>query len=338
MNDVSVVMCTYNGAAFVEEQLASILSQTHAPAEIIVRDDGSTDSTLDIVRRIVAASHIPVRCAVNATRLGFADNFLTACRAAKGTYIAFSDQDDRWKDRKLELSCEALERRHANLCVHPVELIDSAGALISRQASTGAEKLLERPDPLGNFYGFTMTFRRSLLDKIPAGLRGLDPHTRGAPLSHDRWVYFLATTFGRTVILGEHLAQYRQHGDQLYGGERARSLGERITTKIAAGEAQSVYLAEFAAHLSRLLSTPPAGEDITAWRTGESRWRRLEKTYLRRAHFYGRRSTMKRASSLIGNVQEGIYAPQASGGLGGRGLLEDVTVVLASGLAGRRVA
>lgn len=336
MSDVSVVMCTYNGAGFVEEQLRSILDQTTPPAEIVVYDDRSTDATPDIVRRVGAGTDVPIRFSVNASRLGFADNFLAACRAATGTYIAFSDQDDRWMPRKLEAARTALVEYGACLCTHAVELIDAAGNVLSTPSGGAGATLLERPDPFGNFYGFTMTFERSLLNRIPADVRGLDPHSPGAPLSHDRWVYFLATTFGRTVVLDEPLAQYRQHAGQLYGGEQARGLGERIATKIAVGERQSAYLAAFAAHLADLLESSPPGVETDAWRSGAARWRRLHNRYTDRARFYGRSSAWARAATLLSSCSRRAYTEPSAGGLGHRRLLEDVAVALVSALPASR--
>ncbi|RYE14019.1 MAG: glycosyltransferase, partial [Sphingobacteriaceae bacterium] len=98
---VSVVMCTYNGAAFVAEQLQSILQQTYPLKEILVFDDASTDETVAILQTI-AAHHSLIRLHFNTTNIGFTRNFEQAMLAATGDAIAITDQDDIWKNTKIE--------------------------------------------------------------------------------------------------------------------------------------------------------------------------------------------------------------------------------------------
>src|SRR4051794_8903703 len=94
---VSVVMCTYNGALYVQEQLESIMQQTYSNLELIVFDDASTDDTFEIIQGL--ANKDP-RLAVhrNENNVGYNVNFSRACEAAKGYYIAISDQDDIWEE------------------------------------------------------------------------------------------------------------------------------------------------------------------------------------------------------------------------------------------------
>lgn len=98
---VSVVMCTYNGAEFLRQQLNSILAQTYPIREIIVQDDGSTDATVAIIREY-AALHPEIRFFQNERNLGFNENFRTAILRATSTFVAISDQDDVWFPNKIE--------------------------------------------------------------------------------------------------------------------------------------------------------------------------------------------------------------------------------------------
>src|SRR5688572_15202828 len=98
---VSVVLCTYNGAAYLEQQIASILAQTYPIAELLIFDDASTDNTVAIARQ-VTASYAQARIVVNKTNLGYNANFSQGLQAAKSEVIAISDQDDYWLPQKLE--------------------------------------------------------------------------------------------------------------------------------------------------------------------------------------------------------------------------------------------
>jgi len=99
--NVSVVLCTYNGQLYIKEQLESILSQTIPPSEIIICDDGSNDDTVLIVNQYVA-NHPQIKFFQNPVRLGYNKNFEKAIALASGDYIAISDQDDIWVSTKIE--------------------------------------------------------------------------------------------------------------------------------------------------------------------------------------------------------------------------------------------
>lgn len=98
---ISVVLCTYNGAAFIEEQLSSILTQTCAIDELIIVDDKSTDDTIAIIKSI-REKFSCIQLYENIERLGAIKNFEKALPLAKNELIAVSDQDDIWHPQKLE--------------------------------------------------------------------------------------------------------------------------------------------------------------------------------------------------------------------------------------------
>lgn len=103
---VSVVMCTYNGEQFVEQQIRSIISQTYPIYELLVFDDSSTDNTVSIVSAI--ASEYPfIKVIVNKKNIGFVKNFEQAIQSATGDVIAISDQDDIWINTKIEKMIKA---------------------------------------------------------------------------------------------------------------------------------------------------------------------------------------------------------------------------------------
>jgi glycosyltransferase involved in cell wall biosynthesis len=98
---ISVVVCTYNGAKYIEEQLASITGQTYAITEIIVVDDASSDDTFAILER-AAARDSRIALYRNDVNLGFTANFEKAMKMANHDFIAIADQDDIWHLHKVE--------------------------------------------------------------------------------------------------------------------------------------------------------------------------------------------------------------------------------------------
>ena len=99
---ISVAMASYNGEAFIREQIDSILNQNvKVPLELVVCDDCSTDSTKKILLEYSKKDE-RVRVFFNKKNIGFKKNFEKAVSLCKGEFIAFSDQDDIWELDKLE--------------------------------------------------------------------------------------------------------------------------------------------------------------------------------------------------------------------------------------------
>ena len=107
MKTVSVVMCTYNGAQYIREQLDSIVGQTYPIHELIIQDDGSTDETVAIIKEY-QAKYPFIKSYINEHNLGFNLNFKSAIMKATGDYVAISDQDDVWFPEKIEKQVKAI--------------------------------------------------------------------------------------------------------------------------------------------------------------------------------------------------------------------------------------
>lgn len=104
---ISVVLCTYNGAKFIKEQLESIIVQTLQPYEIIAQDDGSTDETMEILQDY-AKKYPFIKVYRNEKERGINNNFFSAIHRATGNFIAISDQDDIWMQNKLDIMTQSI--------------------------------------------------------------------------------------------------------------------------------------------------------------------------------------------------------------------------------------
>ena len=110
---VSVVMATYNGEKWIREQLDSIIEQTYPIYELIIQDDCSTDSTLNIIKEY-EEKYAFIHVHKNKKNLGYSENFKNVTLKASGDYIALADQDDIWYPNKLERQIEAIGK--SDLC------------------------------------------------------------------------------------------------------------------------------------------------------------------------------------------------------------------------------
>lgn len=220
---VSVAMCTYQGARFIREQIASVLDQTVAVDELVVADDGSRDGTLDLVRDAVASAARRVSLVVlppGPAPLGVTANFERALLAASGDVIALSDQDDRWRPDRIAAGLEALADDRVALAHADAAIIDDAGA------PTGAtlfESIGLRDSEValvGAGRGIEVLVRRNIVTGATAMVRA-DLVRAAAPFPadwvHDEWLAFVAAVTARLATSRRVVADYRLHGGNQIG-------------------------------------------------------------------------------------------------------------------------
>lgn len=206
---VSVVLGTYNGEAYLEEQLNSVLAQTYSPLEIITIDDGSTDSTVRILREY-AALDARIKVIVNERNLGFIRNFEKGCSLSTGDWIALCDQDDYWMPDKIEKMVNAIGEYpmvycDSVLCNQDLQpLGKKISDLVHYQSFDDARQLCV----FSRMYGHATLITRRLFDKAR-------PFLEEVP--HDGWLAYHATLYGGVHYLPEVLVKYRQHAGNVFG-------------------------------------------------------------------------------------------------------------------------
>lgn len=112
-------MATYNGTKYLRNQLESLSAQTRLPDELVVSDDGSSDSTLRILQDFADHAPFPVHILENQANVGYAGNFSRAVSATTGTLFFLCDQDNVWLPEKIEHMASYLnqhDRLHCLVC------------------------------------------------------------------------------------------------------------------------------------------------------------------------------------------------------------------------------
>ncbi len=210
---ISVAIATYQGEAYLREQLDSIQAQSVPPMEVIISDDQSEDATTHIVQEFAQQAPFPVRLLRNPARLGYAENFLRATSSCVGDLVAFCDQDDVWLERKLETCANFFEDPQVQLVCHSAQILYDESRLAFRFPDFRRLTVLPQGscDPLENRPGFSMVIRRNLLSVLPSA--GRPERLYG----HDQWAWFLASLTGSVVKVPDVLCHYRQHEANLFG-------------------------------------------------------------------------------------------------------------------------
>jgi glycosyltransferase involved in cell wall biosynthesis len=216
-------MCTYDGGAYLGEQLASIAAQTRPPDELVVCDDCSADDTRKIVDQFARAAAFPVRLYVNEKNLGSTRNFERAVELCQGELIALADQDDVWHTEKLRRIEEVFDAApDVALVFTDAEVVDENLRPLGRSLwelvgfDRGQQELLRRGRALDvllpgwTVTGATMAFRarhREMFLPIP----------RDISMIHDGWIASVISAVAEIAFIDERLILYRQHPRQQVG-------------------------------------------------------------------------------------------------------------------------
>jgi glycosyltransferase involved in cell wall biosynthesis len=322
MKRISIVMATYNGSRYLLPQLESLARQSMLPGELIISDDASTDDTYDLAIQFAKGAPFPTVVMRNPRRLGYIENFLCALTHSRFEYIAFCDQDDIWHPEKLAFCFAALTESNAVLCAHTANLIDTESRPIGLFTQGIAKDQIFSPltlPPWGLFLGFTQVFDARLLSLIPPASRGIEYLDPNKPLSHDRWIYFLASCFGDVVTLSKPLTDYRQHQANLYG-LRGDDLAHKVRKALNESAQNLLQHRDIARHRSNILLQVPDETKMRELRvqaeSAHKYWNRISELYDLRAQLYETDDLGKRLNLFGRLVAMGAYRQYTAGGLG----------------------
>lgn len=214
-DEVIILMGTYNGAEFIEEQLKSILMQTYKNWKLIIRDDCSTDKTVDIIRRYISKNK-NIKLLVGDKNIGQVRNFEELIKLCVGnSYVMFCDQDDVWKVDKIEKTIKAMKRVEENNEGKPV-LIYTKKTMVDATLNLICHETIEFKTDLFSIlcqnpvYGCTMMINHYLKEKM---LPFPDSVT-----CHDYWAALIASESGIIYLLDYESLYYRQHSANITGG------------------------------------------------------------------------------------------------------------------------
>jgi glycosyltransferase involved in cell wall biosynthesis len=216
MNSPSVVvmMSVYNGSKFLREQIDSILEQSGVAVRLLIRDDGSTDDTINILSSY--GDRIQV---ITGQNLGAAESFMEVAFRAPldADYFAFSDADDVWQTDKLARGISAIKDEGvAATYASPMHLVTETMEPIGPSIWLGARHSFGHALVQGGIGGATSIMNNKMFRLF----------RRERPqyvAFHDHWMYLLTMALGELVFDTESRILYRQHGSNTLGAAPSRS-------------------------------------------------------------------------------------------------------------------
>lgn len=200
---VAVIMSTYNGEKFIREQLDSILNQTYKNIEIVVRDDGSKDSTVEIVKEYMKNNSNIIL--YEGENLGFIKSFFELLKLADADYYAYADQDDVWIENKIELavnSLNKLDNTKPNMAFGNSDYYDESMKFIGAGPKNKKFSFLRALFSCCG-QGMTMTVNKKTRDMIIE-------NTPKNCFFHDWWTYLLCIGLGNVAYDNVTTVKYRR--------------------------------------------------------------------------------------------------------------------------------
>lgn len=162
---VSIVVPNFNGEKYIEETIKSVINQTHENWEMLIVDDCSTDSSIQIAKKY-GAEDSRIRIFENERQMGAAFSRNRALDEAEGDFVAFLDSDDLWEKNKLEVQLKFMLEKDVDFCYSSYRLIDENGNKLGR-CTRVPKKVSYRKMLFHDFTGcLTVIYRRKLFQKI----------------------------------------------------------------------------------------------------------------------------------------------------------------------------
>ena len=235
---IAILMATYNGARYLEQQIESILTQSERDWNLIIRDDHSTDGTREIIERYCSQDDRIIWLNDGNGKQGAKLNFGKLMEFAVDTYsyFMFCDQDDIWASEKISYSIKALQELEAQHGANVPLLVYTNFSFVGEDLSKlkrvadvapfySADEIFNTLFVTNVIYGCTVAINRSLVKlsiPIPADCE-----------NHDYWIAFVASALGHIRYLDQTTVLYRQHGRNVTSVYKSGTFRGRINKLLA---------------------------------------------------------------------------------------------------------
>jgi len=233
---VDILLATYNGIKYIEEQLVSIFEQTYTNYHLYIRDDGSEDETVRTIERLVTDYGMDDKVTIidDGEATGSAKkNFTRLCTYSDSEYTMFSDQDDIWHKDKIEITLKRMKKLeaaygndvpflvHTDLTVVDEEknlIADSIKEYMQLPVKENIKALLLQ----NSVTGCSMMLNKSAMRLMKKA------DEEGAFIIHDHFAAVVVALFGHVSYIDKSTADYRQHSGNQIGAADAASFKYKL--------------------------------------------------------------------------------------------------------------
>lgn len=219
MEQIDILLTTYNGEKYLKEQIDSILNQTYTNFRLLISDDCSKDSTIKILKEYEQKDN-RIKVFLQEKNLGYVKNFEFLLTKVENEIYALSDQDDVWNNDKVEKTYKKLKEEDADLVFTDLEIVNEKLETIN--SSFNDYMFLSRK--IKKYYkdyrlqylyncitGCTLMSKKKYLEKI------IPIPMDSKYVIHDTWIGLIVALNGKIAYLDEATIKYRQHGNNQVG-------------------------------------------------------------------------------------------------------------------------
>ncbi len=213
---IDILMATYNGEKYLVEQLDSIINQTYHNWNLLIRDDNSTDKTLEIIQNYHKKDKRIKILKDNKGNLGIVRNFEELLKSSESEFIMFSDQDDIWVENKLDMYLKMIEKiKNKGFMIHSDAILFNKNKSNILKDTFISKKAINRG--LENvFFNYFVQGATILISKEIKNF--ILPFPKEVYL-HDRYIHLISELFFERIFVNKALIYYRQHGDNQIGAK-----------------------------------------------------------------------------------------------------------------------
>lgn len=212
---ISVCMASYNGERFIREQISSILPQLGENDELVISDDKSKDTTVEIIKGFKDKR---IKLLIHKEQSTYTANFENALKNCKGDYIFLCDQDDIWMPNKVKVMMKYLLNGYDMVISDAIVVDEELNIKIeSRNKHFGIKNGFLHNFIKSRYLGCCFAFNKKVRDSSL-------PFPRNTKLAHhDSWISLIAEMKFRTIVIDEPLMKYRRHFQNASTGGETRS-------------------------------------------------------------------------------------------------------------------
>lgn len=241
---VDILMAVYNGEKYLKAQLESIEKQTYKQWHLIIRDDASSDRSVEIAEAF-SKKFEPGKVVVlkNETASGCSkNNFMRLIHDSDAEYIMFSDQDDIWLENKAELTLKAMKRAEKTYGTEVPVLVHSDLCVVDEQLNVLSESFFDYQKLPKQTSLAQLMLQNSVTGCTVMINRRLREYLKMADCTeeivmHDYFAALIAAVFGKIIFIKRPLILYRQHGNNVVGASKVSSFAY-IKQRALAGKKQ----------------------------------------------------------------------------------------------------
>ncbi len=221
MEKVDILLATYNGEKYLSEQIDSILSQSFKEFRLLISDDCSTDNTRKILEKYASKDN-RIKIYFQKQNLGVIKNFEFLLKKVENKYYMFSDQDDIWKEKKIEKSLKVIKETKSDLVYSDLEVVDEKLNVICKSywKLKGFYKKITKYNNFESLYlnnfvtGCTMLSKKDLIKEFM-------PLPKNSKfVLYDYWIALILSQRYKITYINEPLIRYRQHKNNAVGSKK----------------------------------------------------------------------------------------------------------------------